>query len=165
MKKLVFLWVILFSLPVLAQPKGAGKAKKEKIQQMKIAYITKELDLSTEQSEKFWPVYNEMEKKIKDNRKEKRELAKDLNTNLETLSDAEVKTKVDAIQQKDADELKLKKEYGEKIAGVIGYKKSVKLVSLERKFKQELLKEVKKRQEQNGGPGGPGRPGPPPPKE
>ncbi len=162
MKKLVFLWVILFSLPVLAQPKGDGKAKKEKIQQMKIAYITKELDLSTEESEKFWPVYNEMEKKIKDNRKEKRELAKDLNTNLETLSEAEVKTKVVAIQQKDADELKLKIEYGEKIAGVIGYKKSVKLVSLERKFKQELLKEVKKRQEQNGGPG---RPGPPPPKE
>jgi hypothetical protein len=162
MKKLVILMLALasFQMTALAQPKGEGKAKKEKIQEMKIAYITKELDLSATEAEKFWPVYNEMGKKVKESRKAKRELIKDLNTNLETLSEAEVKTKVDAIQQKESDELKLKKEYGDKIGGIIGYKKAVKLVSLERKFKEELLKELKKRQENNGGHNRP--PAPPP---
>lgn len=144
MKKLAFVFFILASFQLLAQPKG-DKPKKEKIEQLKIAYITKGLDLSTEESEKFWPVYNEMSKKMKENRKERMTLAKDLKDNVETLKESEIKTKIDAILKNEQAGLDIKKEYSDKIAAVIGYKKSVKLISLEKEFREELRKELQKR--------------------
>lgn len=41
-----------------------GKRKDErKLEAQRIAYITNKLDLSSEESIKFWPVYNEYSKK------------------------------------------------------------------------------------------------------
>lgn len=151
MKKLAMVLFVLASLPVFAQPKGeVGKAKKEKIEQLKIAYLTKHLELTSEESEKFWPVYNEMTTKLRENNKERMKLSKELKENLETMKDAEIKTKMDAILNTEQQEVTIKKEYSPKIAAVIGYKKSVKLVSLERQFRQELKKELEKRKGENG---------------
>ena len=61
-------------------------SRKEKIKRLKIAFITKELDLTVDQSEKFWPVYNELESKVEDEKKARRKTAKELKENLETLS-------------------------------------------------------------------------------
>jgi hypothetical protein len=151
MKKLALVMFVLATLPVFAQPKGeGGKAKKEKIEQLKITYLTKHLELTTEESEKFWPVYNEMTTKLRDNNKERMKLSKELKENIDTMKDAEIKTKVDAILNTEQQEVNIKKEYSPKIAAVIGYKKSVKLVSLERQFRQELKKELEKRKGENG---------------
>lgn len=151
MKKLAMVLFVLASLPVFAQPKGeVGKAKKEKIEQLKIAYLTKHLELTSEESEKFWPVYNEMTTKLRENNKERMKLSKELKENLETMKDAEIKTKMDAILNTEQQEVTIKKEYSPKIAAVIGYKKSVKLVSLERQFRQELKKELERRKGENG---------------
>lgn len=151
MKKLALVLFVLATLPVFAQPKGeGGKAKKEKIEQLKIAYLTKHLELTTVESEKFWPVYNEMTTKLRDNNKERMKLSKELKENIDTMKDAEIKTNVDAILNTEQQEVNIKKEYSPKIAAVIGYKKSVKLVSLERQFRQELKKELEKRKGENG---------------
>lgn len=151
MKKLALVLFVLATLPVFAQPKGeGGKAKKEKIEQLKIAYLTKHLELTTEESEKFWPVYNEMTTKLRENNKERMKLSKELKENIDTMKDAEIKTKVDAILNTEQQEVNIKKEYSPKIAAVIGYKKSVKLVSLERQFRQELKKELEKRKGEGG---------------
>ena len=55
---MVFL-ILVFSKEVSAQEGG-----KERIRAYKTAYITQELDLSSSEAEKFWPVYNEYDKKI-----------------------------------------------------------------------------------------------------
>jgi Spy/CpxP family protein refolding chaperone len=34
------------------------KEKKEKIKALKVAYITEELNLTSEEAQKFWPIYN-----------------------------------------------------------------------------------------------------------
>ena len=44
-----------------AQP-GSGK---EKIESLKIAFITKRLDLTSKEAQQFWPLYNEYNDKIK----------------------------------------------------------------------------------------------------
>ncbi len=151
MKKLALILFVLAQLPVYAQPKGEGaKAKKEKVEQLKIAYLTKHLELTTEESEKFWPVYNEMSTKLRDNNKERMKISKELRDNLETLKEAEIKTKMEAILNTEQQEVNIKKEYSSKIAAIIGYKKSVKLVSLERQFRQELKKELEKRKSESG---------------
>lgn len=55
MKKIIFLLAFFVGLSYfcLAQPNRA-----EKLEALKVAFITKELNLSSEEAQKFWPVYN-----------------------------------------------------------------------------------------------------------
>jgi formate dehydrogenase maturation protein FdhE len=140
---LAFLFVAPFAF---SQENGDDQlSRKEKIERLKIAFITKELDLSVDQSEKFWPVYNEMEKKIDEQKKARRATAKDLKENLETLSESDIKKKTNSVLDNDIKTAQLKKEYNDKIAAIIGYKKATKLLSLEARFKRELLKKLNDR--------------------
>jgi hypothetical protein len=136
--------------------KGGGK-RKEKIQQFKIAYFTEELKLTVAESEKFWPLYNEMEDKIKANRKDIKKVADEIAKNQDNYSDEEYKKQVNKIFDLEAAQATIKKEYYAKIAEAIGYKKATKMLKIEKEFKQKLLKELKKRKDQR-----PPHPGPPP---
>lgn len=140
----LLLIALLFFTP-LAFSQGNGDdqlSRKEKIERLKIAFITKELDLSLDQSEKFWPVYYEMEKKVDEQKKIRKKTAKDLKENLETLSESDIKKKTNSVLDNDIKIAQLKKEYNDKIAAIIGYKKATKLLSLEARFKRELLKKL-----------------------
>lgn len=146
--------LLIFTLiSTLGLSQETPKDKREKIEQLKIAFITKELDLTTEQSEKFWPLYHEMETKFRDIKRERKKLNDELRTNFDSLSDQEVKTKVNTILDGELREVELKKEYNKKFADIIGYKKAAKLLSLEQRFKRELLNRVN----QPGPPKGPQR--------
>ncbi len=152
---LVFLFIAPFGFS--QQNQDEQLTRQEKIKRLKIAFITKELDLTVEQAEKFWPVYNEREKKINEKKKARKKIAKELKANLETLSEEEIKKKTTSILDSDIKVAQLKKEYNDKIAAIIGYKKATKLLSLEARFKRELLKklnEPRKKPQQGRKPGG-----------
>lgn len=46
----------------MAQREDKSAVDKEKLESAKIAFITKRLDLTPEQAEKFWPLYNQHSK-------------------------------------------------------------------------------------------------------
>jgi hypothetical protein len=145
----VLILIVIFATGTAnAQPPGKDHPnKKERIEQLKIAFITKELELTTDEAEKFWPVYNEMADKIHKKKKEERKLQKELKENFDTLSEADIKSKSQSILSSEVGQAELKKEYHDKIAEVIGYKKATKLLSLEQRFKRELLEQMKGRRE------------------
>jgi len=47
--------IFFFSTSVVAQPPRDG----ERLEALKIAYLTKKLNLTTEEAQRFWPVYNQ----------------------------------------------------------------------------------------------------------
>lgn len=152
MKSIKALSILFFSLFMVAgqlsaQPTETPKDRKEKIEQLKIAFITKELDLTTDEAEKFWPIYNEMSDKLHEKKKTERSLEKEIRENFDTLTEEEVKAKSESVLQNEIEQAELKKEYHEKFAKVIGYKKATKLLSLEQRFKRELLQHVNSRKE------------------
>src|SRR5690606_18064590 len=103
MKKYLTLAILFLSASLsFAQP--GNESRKEKIESLKIAFITTELELTPEESEKFWPLYNEMELKLKKVRKERRQLGEDLKNKLDQLSDADIKSKVNSVLDKDIEE-------------------------------------------------------------
>jgi hypothetical protein len=149
MKKYVLCAMLGMGMTLLAQQnEGTAKPKKEKLESMKIAYLTRELALNPKEAEQFWPLYNEMTGKIRQNRKEKRILTKELKENTATLKEEEIKQKMEALYQKEIEEINLKKSYGDKIASVIGYQKALKLIVLEHQFRQEVINQLKKKQQQ-----------------
>ena len=141
----------LFIAPMTFAQKEKGevsKEKREKIEALKISFITTELELTPEEAEKFWPVYNEMEAKIKQEKKAKRAIVSDLKANQATLSDSDKKAKVMEMYDSEQKEIEVRKEYFTKIGDKIGYTKATKLLSAEAKFKRELMKRLKEKKDQ-----------------
>lgn len=155
---------ILFSFLSLSfigvsQERPNNSDKKEKIEQLKIAFITTELSLSEADAKSFWPVYDEMTSKLREEKKIQRKARVDLNANADNYSESEFKSKSERLFNSEIKELQLKKEYHEKIAGIIGYKKATKLLSLEQRFKRELLNKLNDGKRSQGN-----RPSGPPPR-
>ncbi|MBK9276294.1 MAG: hypothetical protein IPM49_17385 [Flavobacteriales bacterium] len=128
----------------------------ERLQEVKAqrsAYLTQKMDLSPEESQRFWPVYNQYDKELETLRRERREGHRALRTDAD-LTDAEAAGHIDrelASQQK---ELDLRKRYSGEFIKLIGARKTLELHRAERDFNRELLRRMRERQGD--------RPGPPP---
>lgn len=134
----------------------AGERLKE-IKAQKSAYITAKLELSPEQAQQFWPIYNEMDDKQDALRKEIRELHKGTQGDT-TLTEAEASQILDRALQTRQKELDLEKAYSERFKKSIGAVKTLKLKKAERDFNKEVLKRFRDRMDDRKGPGGEGRP-------
>src|SRR5690349_7750029 len=86
MKKLLYLiftsWISVSALAQDAEevPQQDLTAK-EKIQAARIGLITQRLGLTSEQAEKFWPIYNEFTQKRTDLRKQYKDAERNVNPN------------------------------------------------------------------------------------
>lgn len=139
----LFLSLSTFTFAQKEGPRPQNKEKKEKIEALKKEFIETELNLTEAEKKNFWPTYDKMEAEIRSERKKERDLSKNLKENFETMSDAEVKKTTDDIFQCQTREIQIKKDYNTKFASQIGQKRATKLLSLERRFKQELLKRMR----------------------
>lgn len=148
-----------------AQDKGHGgkgdfKERKEKVEALKKEYMTKELALTEAEAQKFWPIYDELRMKLKEQRKKEMEIGRDLRENFDKYSDSDVKAKTDAIFAIETATVQLRKDYLQKYAAVIGQKRATKVLHLERQFKKELMERMRSEHPKDGG-----RPVPPPMKD
>lgn len=112
-------------------------SKKENKEAMKVAYITRELELTIEESEKFWPIYNAMEADLKALKKKNRP---DKNKKIEDLTDEEVEAIMQNAFNMKAEEIKIRKSYHEKFKSVLPVKKVAKLYHIEKGMGKELKK-------------------------
>ena len=108
---------------------------------MKIAFITNKLELSPEEAQKFWPVYNKFENKFRELRDELRpQRRKELNEE----ESADLIVSFLLIQQ---EELDLQKQMYSELEGIISASQMVKLHFAEKKFKQKLLERMNKQRD------------------
>jgi hypothetical protein len=146
-----FITAVLFSLFIFT---GAGFAqeetdmqdRKENIETMKIAFITKKLDLTPQEAQKFWPVYNQYNDKAKELRKKRRQDNRETRMNFDELSDKEIEQAIDNDMTYRQKELDLQKEYHEKFKAVLPVKKVAKLYAAEEQFKIVLINKLKDRE-------------------
>lgn len=116
--------------------------KKDKIEAAKIAFITQQLNLSPQEAEKFWPIYNEEQDKldaIKARRREFKKVREDLDHATDKEIDMFLASEV-ALKQREAE---IMKEYNEHFKKVLSPRKVAKLYKAEDDFKKELLKQLK----------------------
>ncbi len=119
------------------------KEKREEIQSQKIAFITTYLDLTPEESQVFWPVYNEYNKKITELSIERIKLMKQVKEAKTTLTEKDAETIGDRIIDSEVNEVNLKKEYHLKYKKILPKVKIVMLYQAEHKFKKQLLQKMK----------------------
>jgi hypothetical protein len=134
---------ILIFLVLLIQPALLfSQSDKDKIEALRISFISKKIELSPDETEKFWPIYNEYNDKVKAVRKNLRLSYKKRQGNI-TDKDAE-ELYILEVQSRQA-ELDLYKQYSEKIKSVIGIKKLARLHLAEEEFKREIINSIKEK--------------------
>jgi flagellar motility protein MotE (MotC chaperone) len=128
------LFFVCFQQVALSQPGNT------KVEALRVAFISKRLELSTAEAEKFWPIYNEYIDKIQAAKKNLRQAYK---RRVEPLSDADAEELYKLEAQTRQAEADLFKTYNERLKTIIGVKKMVKLRIAEDEFKRELIKTIK----------------------
>ena len=122
--------------------KGQLNKGNERIQSLKVAFITEKLNFTPEESATFWPLYNEMEAKIEEIKKSPIKKARAVE------SDNDAKEFILERFSVEEEALSTKKEYYLLLADKISAQKVMKLNQVENQFKRELLKEVRNRRTQ-----------------
>jgi hypothetical protein len=139
MKNTAFLFLFFIASNLVAQQ----ESKLEKLEAMKIAFITEKLSLTTKEAQNFWPIYNEFSQKIEKLRKTKRSDLGELKINIENSSDKEIEALLSDVFDAKSKEIELQKEYYSKYTKVLPIKKVALLYQSEHQFKKELLKRIK----------------------
>lgn len=161
--------IALIAMPMVsyAQEDEVPAIPQERMQEIKAqrtAFLTQRLDLTPEEAQKFWPVYNQYDKESDAVRKEMRDAHKATRKDSD-LTDAEASAAIDKELAGRQKELDLRRKYAPEFKKLIGPVKTLKLAKAERDFNKELIKRMRDRLEdrRGGGPdgGGPGgrRPG------
>ncbi|GAB4277741.1 MAG: hypothetical protein Kow0068_00970 [Marinilabiliales bacterium] len=146
------LTIILISFYVYGQPGHNKCSRHEKIKAEKVAFLTNELDLTVEEAQKFWPLYNEMEDKLEKLRKESREARKLAPEKIETLSDSEIEKLLDEQMKRKEEMVAIEMEYYKKFKNVLPIRKVLKLHQAEKDFTHVLLNKLKGHHAGNPGP-------------
>lgn len=151
MKKLILIMLVI-STSIYAQKPNKGESsdrgpKSEKIKALKVAHISNELDLTSKEAEKFWPIYNEYDNAMMEIRKELRENSKGKfrPDSAENLTDEEANQLIENMLAMKTSELSFQKELVANLKGVIPPTKILKLQHAERTFREKLLKQLKER--------------------
>lgn len=129
MKNILFFFFTTITLSSFAQQKSH-----EKIEAMRVAFITNRLNLTAEESQKFWPVYNAFRADMKTLRKNFSDDDKD-------------GTPLTADQRLEFDQkkLNLRLAYKPQLEAAIGKEKMNQLMTAEEAFKKELVRIMQER--------------------
>ncbi len=65
MKKYVLLFFVIFVSFSGVKAQDGSETRGEKVEALKIAFITQKLQLTPDEAQKFWPVYNQYENEIR----------------------------------------------------------------------------------------------------
>ena len=126
MKK--YLLILLLTIGVLFK---AGAQEQEpdggaKLQALKIAWLTKKLDLSPEEAQRFWPIYNKYTEEIRAIRQEQKQ---------KNTPEIEVEDKI----------LGVRKKYNGEFSKALSAEKANTFFRSERDFGNEIRRELQER--------------------
>lgn len=145
MKKSLIFGLLLSAAAVAAQPKMGDRAdleqKKEKIEAIKVAYLTEELELTVAESQAFWPVYNELREKEHALREQQRTGLKQLSG--DEPSEKEVEKMLYSFADTHIAIEELRKSYLDDFIDVIGAKKTAKLMRAEKDFGRKMIERMR----------------------
>lgn len=144
MRTILFTLITLFcSLQLFAQRQMDPKMI-EIIKTKKVAFINEQVGLTSQEGEKFWPVYNQLEKERLALMDHKRDLEESSENKTAKTEDFYRKLSNEIVQTH-TKEAKLIEEYNSKFLTILPAEKVVKLYRSERKFRSYLMQEMRKK--------------------
>jgi hypothetical protein len=149
MKRGVILLLMVLMLPAIRV--AAQETNLEKLNAYKVGFFTKKLNLSSQEAEKFWPVYNEYQKQRNFLQLEKVRLIRNFNQNESILSNNELTEMGDKLIATIVQESDLAVTFHKKLKEVLPPAKVIRFYQAENQYKAQLLNELKDIKQQQRG--------------
>ena len=144
MKKIL---LFIFALGVFSSNVNAQHKKgREKIKAYKVSFITEKLNLSSEEAEKFWPIYNKYDEEMMQlHREERYNIKKEVfkNGGIEKLSEKESKNILKKIRDIAKQRYEIKANFHDRVSKILPFKKILTLEIAEHEFHRKLFKKYK----------------------
>ena len=147
MKKQILIFTAMLSLLPFIESRGQN-ANLEKFSSYKIGFFTKKLNLSPEEAEKFWPVYNDFERQRNQIRRDKIMLVRDFNQNEATLTNKQLTEMGDKLSGYITEESALAVSFHNRIREILPPAKVIRYYQAENQYKLMLLKELQQNRQQ-----------------
>lgn len=117
-------------------------SKKDKIDALRAAFISKKVNFTTQETQLFWPLYNEMNDRLDAARKTFR-LQYNSKTNFDFATDKEAEAYLAAELYLKQKEFEIYRDYYEKFKKILPVKKVANVRRAEDDFKKEIIKTIK----------------------
>lgn len=141
----IFLTTItmLFStLMVVAQPERMSNENRERIEAQRVAFITQKLELTPDEAQRFWPIYNSYKDELTDIRKEFER------PDMESITEKEAIALIDKQIQQEQYKLDMKAKMLAELRTAVPAKKVLMLQPVENMFNKELLRKLQENRRQ-----------------
>lgn len=115
----------------------------EKIKAEKIAFLTTKLELTVEEAQLFWPLYNEEEKKRDELMEENRNLMDKYLQKKKDLTGKEMETFTDRYVEIEIEMANITKNFHARYKKIFSAEKLFKYYHAEKQFKSELLRRMR----------------------
>jgi len=142
----MFKYLLFFAMLLPLYSALAESLPQERIKAARVAYLTKELSLSPEEAEKFWPVYNQYDGQREDLRNRIRDLLEETRTRGYS-SDDKANAALDEMLSIREQELQLERNFRKSMQGILPARRLVVLHQAEREFQKELIRRIQDRRE------------------
>ena len=151
MHRLISLLLMLASMAasfnICAQSHRQGDNKMDRqewFKQMRVYkhdFLVKDLGLTQEQQEKFFPLYDAMTESIMKVQRDARQLERRINAGKQPVNDLEYEKATEAVIDSRAREVQISREYYAKFKSVLTPAQIYKLTQAERQFTREVMKQ------------------------
>ena len=144
LKKLVPILLLFVSFNFYAQGESM-KEKKEQIKALKAAFFTTELDLTTNEAERFWPIYNTFDDKQFELRHQKMKtyMRRMNDGSLDKITEKEANIFLAQIEDTEEELFLLRKKFMQNVKTILPAVKIVKLKKAEEDFNRKLLQQYR----------------------
>ena len=132
------------------RPFRGGEPNSERIEKYKaekVAYMTEKLNLTPEEAQKFWPVYNEFEQERFTSQGKRHELDKKIREIGDSISDKDILELNHQIVQSFQDEADVVKKYNEKLMKILSPKKVMLVYKVENQFRMDMIRKYREKQQ------------------
>ena len=140
---------LLILLLLVSAVSWAQKGREDRIRAYKTAFITDKLDLSSEEAERFWPVYNKYQDQLEAVRKEERQEITSVVKDFDDISDDQANYMIDKGMEYAKRRVQLQNQMVDELRVVISPKKVLKLRRVEESFKREMLQRFRDNRRKN----------------
>ncbi|WP_163717312.1 hypothetical protein [Mangrovibacterium lignilyticum] len=147
MKKLfVFILLTVFSLGSFAQPQKDKQKDWEQYKAKRVSFMTEKMQLTPDEAQKFWPLYNEFDKARWDCHERRRDLEREVKDKYDSISDADFKKMNQEIVNLYLKEAQLVKTYNDQFLKVLPVKKVILVGPTENEFRFKMIREFRQKE-------------------
>lgn len=138
--------VLLLLVPAAhAQTQGFMQQNSDRIESMRVAFITRYVNLTPEESQKFWPVYNEYLRETDAANRDQLLLKAEARIKANQMTDAEIEGILNQMIEMEKKDVAIQEKYLEKFKQILPIRKVALLYPAEREFRRELIRSLRGR--------------------